>query len=248
MLNNDFSGLSKQTLIEFIRKGIIVESDDELISQLQYQHYKTLFSTDTLNLTIAPTMACNFACSYCYENEHKGCSFISDEILEKIIAFIQNSNVSYTSLLWYGGEPLLQWEKIIFFNELCEKNNLKLEQSIITNGSLLSSEIIEYMINKKFRLIQITLDGLEETHNLLRPMRNGNSFNAIVCNLKKLYSKMIATKSDMKVIIRTNFSKININEYYELANFLEENFGDVFIFDPMFVQSISCHADDSMFS
>ena len=66
--NNDFSGLSKQTLIEFIRKGIIVESDDELISQLQYQHCKTLFSTDTLNLTIAPTMACNFACSYCYEN------------------------------------------------------------------------------------------------------------------------------------------------------------------------------------
>ena len=46
MLNNDFSGLLKQTLIEFIRKGIIVESDDELISQLQYQHYKTLFSTD----------------------------------------------------------------------------------------------------------------------------------------------------------------------------------------------------------
>lgn len=115
MLNNDFSGLLKQTLIEFIRKGIIVESDDELISQLQYQHYKTLFSTDTLKLTIAPMMACNFACSYCYENEHKGCSFISDEILDKIIAFIQNSNVSYTSFLWYGGESFITMGKNYIF-------------------------------------------------------------------------------------------------------------------------------------
>ena len=66
-------------------------------------------------------MACNFACSYCYENEHKGCNFISDEILEKIIAFIQNSNVLYTNLLWYGGELLLQWEKIIFLTNYVKR-------------------------------------------------------------------------------------------------------------------------------
>ena len=41
---------------------------------------------------------------------------------------------------------LLQWEKIIFFNELCEKNNLKLEQSIIINGSCLHKKYLRIFI------------------------------------------------------------------------------------------------------
>ena len=43
---------------------------------------------------------------------------------------------------------------------------------MITNGSLLDENKIEFLINNNITRLQITLDGDEKMHNLKRPMKN----------------------------------------------------------------------------
>lgn len=47
-----------------------------------------------------------------------------------------------------------------------------LNQEMITNGSLLDENKIEFLINNNITRLQITLDGDEKMHNLKRPMKN----------------------------------------------------------------------------
>ena len=46
--------------------GVLLEDSFDEMGFLKYFHYKTKFSNETLYLTVAPTLDCNFACPYCY--------------------------------------------------------------------------------------------------------------------------------------------------------------------------------------
>ena len=68
----------------------IVESDDIFINMLKYKSYLDRFDTTTLNLVIAPTADCNFACPYCFE-ENKPRWYMDDTTTENLIKFIKNN-------------------------------------------------------------------------------------------------------------------------------------------------------------
>lgn len=55
---------------------------------------------------------------------------------------------------------------------------------MISNGSLLTGDILDKLTEFQCRHIQITLDGIEETHNKRRISKNGEpTFHQIVENL-----------------------------------------------------------------
>ncbi len=47
--------------------GYIIEEDANELDMIRYQVYSSRFSSNIMNLTIAPTSDCNFRCPYCYE-------------------------------------------------------------------------------------------------------------------------------------------------------------------------------------
>lgn len=51
--------------------GMLVDDDVDERRMLMLESLSARFANDYLGLTIAPTLACNFRCPYCYE---KGCS------------------------------------------------------------------------------------------------------------------------------------------------------------------------------
>ncbi len=68
-----------------------------------------------LDITIAPTMRCNFNCSYCFEGDNKSFSKMSAEVENAIIQYIVKKKQSTERLIlrWFGGEPLLAFDKIL---------------------------------------------------------------------------------------------------------------------------------------
>lgn len=71
--------------------------------------------------------------------------------------------------------------------KMCEENQVSLGYSLVTNGYLLTSEIVEMLIRNEILSIQITLDGLAKNHNQRRFLRNGDgSFDTILENIKLL--------------------------------------------------------------
>lgn len=82
--------------------GFILPEDVEELDILKEEVYRSRMNTDSFGLTIAPTLACNFKCPYCYEREVTDCSLMSEEVQEKLIEFIEEKipTINHLSISW----------------------------------------------------------------------------------------------------------------------------------------------------
>lgn len=163
-----------------------------------------------LSITIMPTEQCNFRCKYCYES-FKG-KKMAKEVQDSIIEFVRKNIMKFNSvdLSWYGGEPLLCKDVIEYISEnvkkICKAAKRPLTTSITTNAYYL--DLDTYKMLQKYNLVnvQVTIDGIKETHDKQRVLANGEgTYDTIMNNLLDIKNK---TKSAIqKIIIRTNVSK-----------------------------------------
>lgn len=139
-------------------------------------YYKTdLGNTKTKQVVLLVTQACNLNCKYCYES-FKTTSFMSieccREILKKEFQSAANDNrTSDLAISFLGGEPLLNFELIKSVSEWLwsEERPVPYSLDIRTNGTLLTSEIREWLLANRQRIhVALSLDGLNEVQKLTR--------------------------------------------------------------------------------
>lgn len=179
------------------------------------------FSNSLARVTILPTLDCNFHCWYCYETHKK--VYMDERGVERILLFckslIENNCVKTFRLDWFGGEPLLQFNQIVYplskqIQQLCEENNVDFENSITTNGYLITPRMISKMQEILLKNFQITLDGSKKFHDLVRVSANGKgSFDRIVANITKLCVQI----KDIAMTVRINYTPDNINSIHDIA-------------------------------
>jgi len=204
---------------ELINSKILVEDDQIEIDKLKLEVLRKRFTNDILDITIVPTLSCNFNCTYCFQDGLP--TYIMDDRTEdNIIDFIKlfKSNIKFLQITWFGGEPLLVFDKIKSISKkLINEINIPFESNIITNGYLLDENVIAQLDNLHIKFIQITIDGLEETHNTRRRLHNNkNTFQTIIKNLESV----IKLKPEIKISIRVNIDKDNTDEYHKIYKFL----------------------------
>ncbi|WP_420434168.1 radical SAM protein [Hyphobacterium sp.] len=172
-----------------------------------------------LNLTIAPTVSCNFACSYCFEEHPK--RHLSDEDSAALLAYVADrlEPGAALSVTWFGGEPLAAFKQLRALDSelqrLCDKKGSDFTQFIITNGSLLNEEKIAYFATRPgFTGAQITLDGPADIHNGRRFTSAGKpTFAKILENLKRIDGRFT-------VSLRINLDRENVNRIPELIDLI----------------------------
>lgn len=213
----------KEFLEQLIQGGFLVEDTFDELHELRYRLLSGRYTNNQFSLTIAPTSDCNFRCVYCYEKTVLRHSYMTEEVVDGIIQFFNDRipSIKAFSVTWYGGEPLLCMDIIErlsnhFITE-CEKNNITYSAGIITNGYLLTREIIEKLNDLKVTFYQITLDGTRETHNARRPLANGDgTYDTIIENVTK-FVDILPT-----VAIRVNIDKNNWQAADEVAKLIED--------------------------
>lgn len=214
---NSVAGLTdaEQELLQQLEHGRFVYPDgsDEL-QTLKFVHGSARYDRAALALIVAPTLACNMACPYCFENNKRG--KMTPEIADQIIAFVsrQAKTLTQLDLTWYGGEPLLAMDVIEklsqHFTELGDKQQFTYRASIITNGYLLDRETVDKLVDLKVGVCQVTLDGPARLHNVRRPLKNGkDSFQTIVDNVKYAAGKLVMS---IRVNIDKSFRAADIAE------------------------------------
>lgn len=178
------------------------------LQQLEVNYNLGKYEKNGLGLVIAPTMACNFACPYCFEGAQKG--ILSEDLQNKIISMALDfaKNGQSINITWFGGEPLLAKQAIYSMSEqlieICKKENVDYGAGIITNGYLLDEETVQKLKEYKVTFMQITLDGLPKTHNQKRKLRNNSgepTFDRIVENA------LLAKNHGIDTAIRINVDK-----------------------------------------
>jgi uncharacterized protein len=225
----------------------IVGSNDNEINKLMLSALMMRFNQDSLSLTIAPTLDCNFDCSYCYEKNRVN-KKMSLKVQNGIIDFVKNkySIINSLSVVWYGGEPLLETKIVKYLSCELQKLVKNYSANLVTNGFHLD-RLIDLITDLKINGLQITLDGTEDMHNQTRHLKNGKgTFEKIISNIKDLLAKQI----NINVSIRMNISKSNYDHYVPLFHALQKEFGRKVHLYPAFVRdygggciSGSCYED-----
>lgn len=115
--------------------------------------------------TILPTLGCNARCVYCYEEGMKQTT-MTPETVEQVIRFILDTHHGdKVKLAWFGGEPLLGEKTIDRICEAMREAGLSYKSSMISNGSLITPEIVRKMAGEwKLTHIQISMDGAERDY------------------------------------------------------------------------------------
>lgn len=220
--------LSEDKKKEYEEAGIILSDEIDEKRIFSYQYNKQKYNNEVLNLTVLLTYDCNLRCVYCYEGageENKGS--LSDEARSSILEFIKKQmelrKSSVLSLVLFGGEPLLNFQKNIKWldqiKDYCDKKGKKFVTSLITNGILINEFIMDKLVKYNCETIQITLDGKKDIHDTRRKYKDGRgSFDEVISGLKMVYNN----KELNNPIIRINIDKSNIGEVKELLEYLNE--------------------------
>lgn len=222
------SELSEDLLKEFKKSGVLAKyTDEEFDNMFLLKWLKSQTSTESMSLTIAPTLNCNFRCSYCYEKKSRNNYMMKEELIEKIFDFAKDRKK--LEIAWYGGEPLLSLDFIRKFNDVAKDKNIELSQSIVTNGYLLSEDVVKFFHEINIKSMQITLDGNQESHNERRPhISNPDSYTRIIDNLDVLFNYCRQNFYFPSVLIRVNIDKTNEADYPEIKKYFEKRYGDFF--------------------
>ena len=133
-----------------------------------------------LTAWLQTTNKCNFACRYCYSPRQK--ADMSLQIGYDVINTVFKAASAYSypiiKLKYAGGEPLLRFTLIEQLHrrarELSNRQGIDLEGVILSNGTLLTPQILETMQSLGLRLM-ISLDGLGAAHDSQRPYANGDA-------------------------------------------------------------------------
>ena len=210
------------------QKYCIIEGTDE-VALVSNGIRKRINNDNHLNIIIIPTTDCNFRCVYCYEQKESG--FISDETLNKLfdsisLYFSKINGKKSLRLDWFGGEPMLFFNKMVDYciriNKYCVEHEILFQHSMTTNGYLLTKDKAAKLIECGINLYQITIDGTSNTHDKYRQLKNGSpTWQTIVNNLIDL--KNIA--DDFKVQIRINYNLEIAESVDEFFEFFERTFG-----------------------
>ena len=222
--------IPRDVLAKFQKTGVLSKYTDDDFDRLYLLKWAKMQSqNDFLNLTIAPTMNCNFRCSYCFEKNFRNTKMMDLSLTQKIIDFANERKVKRLNVAWYGGEPLLGLDFIKHFNHETYEAGFDVSQSIVTNGYLLTEEVVKYFDFIWLKNIQITLDGDKETHNSRRPhVSNPDSFGRIMDNLEILYTYCNFNGYWPNVSIRVNIDKTNEDDYPKIKNMLYKKYGNFF--------------------
>ena len=121
-------------------------------------------------------------------------------------------------LTFFGGEPLLNMPVLYYLAErlhqACAERGVEILINIITNGLLLTREMVERLNPLGLNGIKITLDGDRDAHNRSRPLRGGQgTFDKIVANVREV--------ADLtRIAVGGNFDMDSVDSYPALLDFL----------------------------
>ena len=224
-------------LERFKKRGLIVNYDE---TAALHAMGRTISSDTTwLTLVICPTMGCNFDCPYCFEDHHAGTmdQKVCDDVIALAERIMKMHRIRKISVTWFGGEPLLGMDVITDLSDrlaaLAAKEQADYTADIITNGYLLTQEIVDTLASRHVTRMQVTLDGIGKTHDATRHLKGGGpTFHRITENLRTL-------KIPFDVVVRQNVHQGNIHEVEKLKEFtarLAEESGNKLIFSPSWVR------------
>lgn len=180
----------------------------------------------TLYVTLMPTLACNLACTYCFQKDHPAFTKMRSETEEAtfdwVLRRVDQSGCRRLLVHFFGGEPLTRKDFLLRaaerFRDGMSQRDGSFEWEMTSNGIGLTAEFARQLCGFGPGTIKLTLDGDRETHDAARVFRNGKgSFDEVYANLSAIAHQC----PELKVRVGGNFRPQQSASYERLLDRLE---------------------------
>jgi sulfatase maturation enzyme AslB (radical SAM superfamily) len=135
------------------------------------------------NLSFIVTDDCNFNCSYCFQGKEK--TYMAPATIEKSIDFFYPYLGDKVDIIFFGGEPLMAYDKIKQAVSLLKEKNSDQSKNFLfnltTNGMLMNPEMMDFFNKHHFELM-LSFDGL--TQNSARQSGSHKKLEALIGKTK----------------------------------------------------------------
>ena len=218
----------RKALDELRSNGFVVPDREADLQALERFFHDVREDTREMNVTILTTLQCNFACTYCFQGDHGHFTQpkhkMSVETADRVVAWtearLDEVKPGTLTLTFFGGEPLLNLPPMYRIAEqlwsAAEVRGIPMYIEIITNGLLLTPEIVDRLTPYGLTAIKVTLDGDRAAHDRMRPLRGGQgTFDRIVENVRRVADRV-------GIAVGGNFDESSADSIPALLDFLKE--------------------------
>ena len=150
------------------------------------------------------TKRCNLSCKHCYGDYGAGGDEPDTEecisIIDRYARFLKKEGLR-GRIHFTGGEPFLR-KDLLSLIKAARKQRLGVK--VLSNGTLITSEIASALARMRVQAVQVSIDGIEATHDRLRG-REG-AWRDAMRGLARLRDAGVSTTASMTV------SKLNLDE------------------------------------
>jgi len=162
----------------------------ELLS-LKYRTKKSFLAGFTKLHIFVVSLRCEHSCHYCQVSRVSPNRVLYDmscETASRALALVFRSPANEIKIEFQGGEPLLNFERIVQIVDEAERiageRSKKVEFVVTTNLALITDEMLEYFREHNV-FISTSLDGPAFIHDANRPRPGSNSHELTVQNLER---------------------------------------------------------------
>lgn len=202
----------------YVEKGYLVNpAEEEKLYREKYLDFVDERDEDEVQLFFTPWYTCNFACSYCFQDEYTNPNDqVNPEVIDAFFSYIDSTFMDRkTYITIFGGEPFLNTpkHKESIAKLIAMANERSLDIAVVTNGYNIK-EYMELLKTARVREVQVTVDGVADIHDARRMLKGGGkSFAQISEGVNLLLAENIPV--NMRMIV----DKQNVNGLPDLARY-----------------------------
>lgn len=151
---------------------------------------------------------CNLRCTYCFagEGDYGKKSMMTSETAINVLGHLAQGKERF-HVIFFGGEPLLNYKTIVEVVEWCETQSTKFSFGMTTNSTLLNEAKLNWLKEKNFQII-ISYDGkgLHAKQRLNKDLKS-NSESLVEKKLSRFKEELGQLRS---MVLRTTVTKKNL--------------------------------------
>lgn len=220
--------LTGSPLESLLRSGFLVSGDAEEAEEYEREYRSYLKARNDprqLLLTVAPTLACNLRCSYCFQRRmppsHTMSRSVADGLVDLVGALGDVVRPERVAVQWFGGEPLLALGLLLRctegFRERAGHQGFEYCAEIITNGLLLQrAGVLRDLHRLHLVNLQISLDGLPATYAARKEVTEARA-----TRFYEFLADALGRLADIagQVTLRVNVDRRNVDEARAVVDF-----------------------------
>ncbi|MTK52078.1 radical SAM protein [Paludibacter sp.] len=221
----------------FIDLGFVKDLYFNELEYILFQNRNVTLCKRAYQLTINPTLECNYKCWYCFEDQAsipEKCR-MDDKIVERIKMhikyMIEKEHISELKLDWFGGEALMYFYEVVYpislyAIELCKNCNIPFRNHVTTNAYYIDMRMICAFNDIQLNSFQIPIDGDSKKHNAVKNHNGEGHYIKILQTLNDICAHV----NNVCVIMRINYDKQTLKNVSTVIHDIKlENRSKIFV-------------------